>query len=222
MKKIGFFGVVLLAFQQMVLAQNNIALNAGFGYYRMTTNSQMVSKPGATFIGGLGYRRDLWPGKLSAGCELNFHYMLRSDFDTLMTTGQFAGLPNPLMQGADFTRDPFMFQLPVFLRWQTRWVNPSVGAEVYYKVTPRKGTVFYKEFTPGSTPTVVRQEIQRYRTPYVGFSLTAGLDVPLSSRFLLGVTYFHGLTTEQAVNLGGVQITSTMKRWELKARYRLF
>lgn len=215
MKKISFFGVVLLAFQEMVLAQNHITVHAGLGSYRMVTNTAMASKPGATFIGGLGYRRNLWANKLSVGCELNFHYMFRSDFDSLISTGQYAGFLNPLMYDADYTRRPYMFQMPIFFRWQTQWLSPSIGAEVYAKHIPKRIAEY------GDTGQF--EGYWRYGSNHIGASLTGGLDVPLSSRLLLGLNYFYGLTREESAGShSGPVMESRMNRWELKARYRLF
>lgn len=213
MKKIGFFGVVFLAFQHMVLSQNHVTLNSGLGVYRMLATPQMTSNPGADFSIGVGFRRDIVAGKLSAGGELNFHLMMRSDFDTLLHSGQYAGFRNPLTGDEDFSRKPLMINLPLFLRWQTPWLSPSIGADFYYKITPRKGIVVSND---GQI-----LENARYRTPYAGVGLLFGLDAPISSRVSLGLTYVHGLTRERSADFNGTLFSTRMQRLELRARYRL-
>ncbi|MFN8304388.1 MAG: hypothetical protein U0U46_18005 [Saprospiraceae bacterium] len=213
MKKIGFFGVVLLAFQHMVLAQNHVTLNAGTGMYRMVATPRMSARPGAAFSLGVGYRRDLIAGKLSAGGELNFHYLMRSDFDTLLRNGPYAGFSNPLSDDEDFSLKPLLFNLPLYLRWQTRWLSPCAGLDLYYKISPKKGYV-----VSGDGQIL---ENARYRTPCTGLGLLLGLDAPISPRLSVALNYCQGLTREQSVDFNGTPFATRMQRLELQARYRL-
>jgi hypothetical protein len=216
MKKIGFWGIFLFALQHMVAAQNHLYLNAGTDAYQMIATGlqpSLKSKAAAGFSFGAGFRRDLIAQKLSVGGELNAHLLLRSDFDSIISGGQFAGFPNPLVDFEDQSRNHWMFNLPLSLQWKINKLGLALGGECYYKISPQKGLVAEQD---GSV------SINNWRTPYVGFSLLGGLEFSVSARTTLGLHYFHGLSNERRIGFNGVQVNSQMRRLELRARYFLF
>jgi hypothetical protein len=212
MKKASFLAVMLFAMQHMVFAQNHVSLNVGTGGYRMLSNPSSPSPIAPVFSGGLGFRHNVVADKISVGAELNFHYMYRSDFDSIISVGPYAGFPHPLNDREDFSRKPFMINIPLYLRLQTSWASPSVGAEYYYKVTPNR---YFLE----DNGTVLEDE--RYRTAYHGASVWGGLDIALASRWTLGMAYFVGLTKEKQSAARDFTMYSKMSRGELRLKYQL-
>ena len=216
MKKISFWGILLFALQHMVSAQNHLYLNAGTGGYQMVSTGlqpQLHSKAAAGFSLGAGFRRDLIAQKLSIGGELNVHQLLRSEFDSVISGGQFSGFPNPLNGFEDRSRNHWMFNLPLTLQWKIDKLGIALGGECYYKLSPQKGPVVEQDGSLGT---------YTWRTPYVGFSLLGGLELSVSARTTLGLYYFHGMSDERKISFNGVQVNSQMRRLELKARYFLF
>jgi len=216
MKKIGFWGIFLFALQHMVAAQNHLYLNAGTDAYQMISTGlqpQLQSKTAAGFSLGAGFRRDLIAQKLSIGGEINAHLLLRSDFDSIISGGQFAGFLNPLVDFEDQSRNHWMFNLPLSLQWKINKLGLALGGECYYKLSPQKGPVTQSDGSIGTST---------WRTPYIGFSLLGGLEFSVSARTTLGLHYFHGLSNERRIGFNGVQVNSQMRRLELRARYFLF
>lgn len=208
MKKIGFFGVVLFAFQHMVLAQNNISINVGGGGYRNKVNSTMSSKTAPEFLLGVGYQKDFANGKLSFNADADYHFLAESNFDAV-----------PRYNGFDiFTNDQqysnyHALSLPVALSWNTRWFSPGIGVEYYLKKTP----LIKKEY--------LNNGLEPYTSEYIvvnhGVSLLASIQAPVSSRTKMRLVYAVGLLPESAGNYGGTAFQSYQHRLEMKLSYRL-
>ena len=208
MKKIGFFGVVLFAFQHMVLAQNNISINVGGGGYRNKVNSTMSSKTAPEFLLGVGYQKDFANGKLSFNADADYHFLAESNFDAV-----------PRYNGFDiFTNDQqysnyHALSLPVALSWNTPWFSPGIGVEYYLKKTP----LIKKEY--------LNNGVEPYTSEYIvvnhGVSLLASIQAPVNSRMKMRLVYAVGLLPESAGYYNGTAFQSYQQRLEMKLSYRL-
>ena len=211
MKKIGFFGVILFAFQNIILSQNDIAINIGAGGYRLNSNySSIKTNIAPMFSTGVGYSHRFAKGNFNWNVDLNYHFMLRSDFDaaqTLPVTGT-------AITGENFKQNYHLFNLPVSLQWNAKWFSPLAGIEAYYKLSPR----IAQTFTNSATGEIVTQ---KYRVPYVGASWLIGLKCPLSNRLIARFAYFRGITKEFTAQYGGSMFQTKMQRMELSLRYQL-
>lgn len=210
MKKIGFFSVVLIAFQNMILAQNQISINLGSGLHNLSVNKSEQTAMAPNFFAGLGYGRPFAKGKLCLNADLNFHFLLRSGFDNVQS---FDFSRQIFYESEDFKNNYYLLNLPVSLQWNRKRFSPGVGAEYYYKNSPNITQVFNASTSYEYTTTHV--------IAYHGFGLLASLQTQLASRIKVRVGYFHGLTTELSSRIAGTTYKTRMRRLEIQMGYRL-
>ncbi len=209
-KKLSFFGVVFFAFQNMVLAQNDFHLNFGGGMYNLTTNNSLQTPKSPQFLAGLGYSRTMAAGKISLQAELNYHFLIRSDFDNV---GNLMYQPNPLRNNEGFAQNYHLVNLPVSLQWNTKWFSPHAGLELYYKTSPKIPYV--------ATTTSGESVSQPYYIAYHAIGWFIGFQVPISNRLRGNLNYFQGISTEYTAQFNGDQYSTKMRRLEVSLSYRL-
>jgi hypothetical protein len=212
MKKMSFFGVLLFAFQNMVLAQHDFHLNAGGGAYMLRANTGEKTQIAPEFLAGLRYSRTVANGKIGLNADLSYHFMQASRFDSVRLSANINTWV--FNEGNNFNHNYHMLNLPLSVQWNTKWFSPVAGAEFYYKISPR----ISQFITDQSGATV---ETRRYHVPYHGLSWFAGIEAPLNSRLKVGLRYFHGLTKEQTTSVNNILFATKMRRLEASACYRL-
>jgi hypothetical protein len=206
MKKVSFLGVVLFAFQHLVLAQNNLSLNVGTGGYNLRSTTGLTSKTAAQLWVGGSYARDFVGGKIGLVADLNYHYLWSAEFEPQ------PGAVVPIYDES-FKQNYHLFNVPVAVQWNTRWLSPGFGAEWYYKLSPRIAQVLTDaNGVPRNTS---------YRVPYHGGSWFAGVEVPCSSRAKARLRYYQGFTTEYKASFGSTSFWTKMRRLEVNLSYRL-
>lgn len=210
MKKISFLGVVVLAFQQMVLAQNNLSLNVGTGGIQLHSNTGLNSRPAPQFWVGAGYKGTFAGGRASVLADLNYHFLFRSAFDA---SNPKADPFNFSLAQSDFNQSFHLFNVPVGVQWNSRLVRPSLGAEAYYKVSPKIPLWLTDANGLGRETS--------YVLSYWGASAFVGLELLLSERLNARLRYYEGLTTEQGLSSGQGNFQTKMRRLELNVAYRL-
>lgn len=210
MKKVNFLGVMLFAFQNMVLAQNNFSFNAGTGIYRNTATTNVRSRNAATLLTGIGYSRNFAKDKLRFNADLNYHFLFRSDFGAVNSVN--------FVETGYYTKEAFdqnyhLLSLPVSLQLNRKWCSPFIGAEVYYKQS--------QKITSSSDPLgdVTPDMTYYYTNP--GAAIFAGIQVPLYKRIALDLKYTQGITPENESGSLRERYTSTISRFELNLRYLL-
>lgn len=210
MKKIGFFGIFLIASQNMLLSQNQISINLGSGLHNLSVNNSEKTTMAPNFFAGLGYGRPFAKGKLCLNADLNYHFLFRSDFGNV---NSFDLSQQSFYGNEDFSRNYHLLNLPVSLQWNRKRFSPGIGAEFYYKHSPKINKTF--NASDGSTFTAT------YVVPYHGLGLVASLQTSLTSRIKVRTSYFHGLTTEHTASIAGTTYQTRMRRLEIQMGYRL-
>jgi hypothetical protein len=199
MKKLSFWGVVLFAFQNMVLAQNNVSLQIGVGAYKLQNIDQMNVRPAADFMAGLGYSRSMGNGKMRLNIDLNYHYKLK-------TSAYFPEEVrlDPFMETriARYTKPFQMINLPVSVQWNKKTISPFVGAAPYFEWTNFDQIFTTDSGESKSFPTTVN---------YYGLDLFAGVEIPISHKFQARISYYRSI-----IETGG----ASPKRVEAKINYR--
>ncbi len=216
MKRLNFFGVVLFAFQNMVVAQNNVSLSLGGGAYNLKTSENFVrdqsrARGNSTteltglFKIGINGERNFFKSKISIGSSLNYHFLKGADFPAYDYTG------NPTVVSEGYRKNYHMISIPLFVRWNAKSVKPFSGAEFYDKITPK----IAEEATSSTS------KVEYYQYVYIGASALFGFDVDLSKRIQARFVYAQGLTTEHSLQSSGNTYSTKMKRFEISLMYNL-
>jgi hypothetical protein len=222
MKKIGFFGVVFFAFQNLLIAQDKFSFSLASGFHNQRTpdivtidyknatgKSTTQAKPFVKL--GVHLSEKVLQEKLRLETGLQYYFLQRSDFQTYTPDPKFMTTFNG---GDDFSKNTHLFTLPVSVQWNSYKIKPLIGAEFFYKLKPY--TVFFTDAN-GAT---VRQQVY-YNLPVYGFSTFLGAGVMLGKQIEARLTYNKGLTSEKTDQPNGSQYKTKMNRYELSFRYNL-
>ncbi len=240
MKKLSFLSLMFFAFQNMVLAQNDIGLSIGGGLHNLVVdysgqnefaNVFMVTdtKLEACFNAGLNIRRPIVKNKLQLNAGLNYYYLSPTSFPVTIQNGEPVEvntidslaierpyIPNFLNQDENFTTAFHLISLPIGVYANTKWVRPGVGVELYHKRAKVASNITYTD----QDGNIVAQN-QKHIIPYTGVSVFGGLQIPIAKRFDIEMKYTLGLTSEYIANYNDVEIKTQLQRIELAARYQL-
>jgi hypothetical protein len=173
MKKLSFIGVVLFAFQSMVLAQSDFGLSAGTGLWWTKCN---VSSAGSEFSPLLNigtYAKVPLHGNLFLRTGINYHYMFRNG-----SYKQKLDYSMPVTIGDGESASAYhLFSLPLQLGLELPRFEPYLGMEYTYRVS--ESWLNAKKSSLG---------------------VSAGLNYNISSLMSLGLNYQLGLKADTRLN----------------------
>jgi hypothetical protein len=216
MKKIGFFGVLFFAFQNMVAAQNNISVGLGGGFYQIATTlsspnptyggSVNKTSPSALYKIGVNGEKAFAKGKFSVVASLNYAFQTKTSYS-----------PTPILAGGSYAdgydKNYHSLSIPLAFRLNIPWIKPLVGVESYFRKTP-------VEYTTVTDPVTGKSAREGSLTAYFGAGLLAGCDIPLGSRLNTRLTYCKGLTYERKAQYGtSDQLKSRLNKTEIALFY---
>jgi hypothetical protein len=175
MKKLSFFGVVLFAFQSMIMAQSDFGISAGGGAWWSVCNEPIVTSAySPTLNVGLYYEQPL-SNNLFVKAELNYNYL----FNNLSYKGyiDFNGTKKVTFGNAESAADYHQISIPLQIEYKIGRFKPSLGMEYSYRIA------------------------QSWLNKQISvFELTAGLNFKINDKFLLGFNYYSGLTKDYKIN----------------------
>ena len=228
MKKIGFLGVMLFAFQNMVLAQNDVGIYVGSGAYNLLVND----KPNTNFVPtahiGVSYQKPFASDKLFTDIRLNYSYLSATRFSSIdnisyMTLETTVTEPGGISTETLVTRNDasstdyscHIFSVPLIIGLNGKKFRPFVGIEPYLK-----------DYLYLSTSIDTPQNIG-VSTGVAGGSFGAnailGFQIPFSERFALNASYLRQFTVEKKSNVKIIPLRDVQsQRVDLSLRYRLF
>lgn len=224
MKKIGFFGVVFFAFQNMVVAQNNISIGLGSGFYQIATilptfepaygGTLNKTAPSALYKLGINGEKSIAKGKLSIVASLNYAFQQKTIYNPMAIINS-----TPVMNKDNFAynknydRNYHSISIPLALRLNMPWIKPLVGVEGYLRTTP----IEYSTFTDPATGKTSRE---KNITGYFGVGLLGGCDIALSKKLTIRLSYCKGLTIESR-SQGGLldKVESRLNKTEIALFY---
>lgn len=175
MKKLSFFGVVLFAFQSMVMAQSDYGVSAGAGIWWATCNKPIVKSVYSPILNfGLYYEQPLWKN-LFVKAELNYYYL----FSNYSYKGYIDFINNNEVTFGDAESgdDYHQFSIPLQIGYKIGKIEPSLGMGYSYRIL-----------------------IDRLRKRISIFELTAGLNYNITDKVSLGLNYYYGLTKDYKIN----------------------
>lgn len=241
MKKLIFIGLLLFAFQNRILAQENFGISIGGGlhYLNLTFDPDNIYDLDATidpsnlsestlnernsltptFNIGVNYKVDLLRDKLFCQIGLKYHflpsttYIYASDKVNLNLHSVLEVLPTSNL----FTKNYHLFTLPFGVYFKTKRISPGIGAEAYLKTSSAISYTYSADDGNGnSTP----QE-DTYRIALGGANVFGEVQVHLSKRFDLNLKYATELTKQLLHIYGDLPFNATRKRFDVTLRYRL-
>lgn len=227
MKKIGFLGVMLFAFQNMVLAQNDIGVYLGSGAY----NLLVLDEPNTNFVPaihlGISYQEPFANGKLFYDIKLNYSYLSQTSFDSVDSvsvsfiefplTGPIVinSTPTTTIKAVTIDYHCNILSLPLTLGLNGGGFRPFIGIEPYWK-----------DYQYISRP------IDTAENNLTGFGVSSGsiganaiigFQIPFSNRFALNASYARQFTVEEVPNIEfSPNKDVQFQRLDLTLRYRLF
>ena len=232
MKKIGFLGVVLFAFQNMVLAQNDVGVYLGSGIHNIIVEDLENTEFAPSIHVGLSYQKSISKDKMFFNAKLNYSRLTTTDFkftDSLyINVRSLPEITGPfpieeietetIAEEANVSSQFNLFSVPLTLGINGRIVRPFWGVEPYY----RTFTHWYQT----STPDVSTSEPSFFRghSSYeLGLNVMLGFQISLSKRLSINAAYARQITNgyEQVLN---TKPNTSIKnqRMDLTLRYRLF
>lgn len=184
MKKISFFGVVLFAFQTMVLAQTSYEFSLGSGMWWESSNLQYVDKPYSPSISiGLFAKRNFGVSDFGLKTGLEYSY--------LISTGKYEYDGTP---GVWYSPEGYEYE-DLNNNYGSGFHSLSVPVLFYYnrfKIQPFAG-VNYNYMLSGvqnsSTGTT-------YVSDSHNFGINAGIAFTVSKKFAVNVEYKYNLTCD--------------------------
>ncbi len=227
MKKLKFIGLMVFAFQNMVLAQHDIGINIGSGIHYLNSTYQNTASAtdsfyqGSSFVKpslniGVNYRADLIADKLSVQTGLNYHFLPATNFDTLdIVQSEFS--IHAFRDNEVFTENYHLFTLPVGLYFKTQRFSSGIGVEGYIK---RSSTITRIYNTDDGNGNISPQE-HSYTDVYAGASIFGAVQLHLSKRLDLNLKYSTGLTKELVADYNGFPFSTKMQRIDMGLRYQL-
>lgn len=184
MKKLSLFGVVLFAFQVMVLAQTNYEVSVGSGIWWENGNPEFIEKPYSSLLSaGFFAKRNFKDKSLGLKTGVEYSYLFAS-YDN-----QFDG-----MDGVWAPKDGNKFD-DIFKNYGARQHNISIPLLLYwdrYNVQPFFGLNYNYLATGRQTST----NGAKYFSDSHNFGLNLGVDFKISELFSINMEYKHNLTSD--------------------------
>jgi len=226
MKKIGFLGVMLFAFQNMVLAQNDIGVYLGSGAYNLLVLDEKNTNFVPSINLGISYQVPFANDKLFYDIKLNYSYLSKTKFNSVDSVSisvidfPFTGppvnnMPMTTIKAATSRYHCSILSLPLTLGLNGGSFRPFIGIEPYYK-----------DFQYLSTPSDSQENSLTgfgVSSTSIGASAIVGFQIPFSKRFALNASYLRQFTVEDVPNIQySPNKDVQFQRLDLSIRYRLF
>ena len=235
MKKLGLLGLVFFAFQNMILAQHNVGVHVGGGVHNLTDvygnflrdpSDNTLIRP--TIQVGFSCRKLIAKEKLFFDIGLTFSKLrpsrvpaVQKHFDNgiLSETGLFTIKETEIFSdevSLEIRRTYNLVSIPLTFSLNSRFFQPTIGAELYYKEVSSISTSANNGFenTFLFYPPLFRS---------VGAAALLGFRLPVTKRFNVSLTYVRQLFTNYSFR--GLDIASNlegkMQRLDLAVRYQL-
>ena len=227
MKKIGFLGVMLFAFQNMVLAQNDIGVYFGSGVYNLLVVDESNTNFVPTAHLGISYQEPFANDKLFYDIKLNYSYLSPTTFDSVDSisvsiiefplTGSIGVNSTPTTSIESATTDYHcnILSLPLTLGLNGGGFRPFIGIEPYWKD--------YQYISrPVDTADSKLTGFGVSGTSY-GANAIIGFQIPFSKRFALNASYVRQFTVEEVPDIPfSPNKDVQFQRLDISLRYRLF
>jgi hypothetical protein len=181
MKKLSFLGVVLFAFQSMVMAQSDFGFTAGGGtWWAKCNQAEVNSHFSPTLHAGVFFEYPL-PGAFFLKSELNYHFLLNNgsykfgDTDVYwQTTSSTGELAYSHLIGDEWSAtDYHQLSVPISIGYKIGKFKPYFGVEYSFRMSE---AWFNKKIH--------------------SLGWNAGVIYPVSDRISAGVNFYKGLTTD--------------------------
>jgi hypothetical protein len=227
MKKIGFLSVVLFAFQNMVLAQNDVGVYLGSGIYNLLVADEENTNFVPSVHLGVSYQKPFAKNKLFYDIKLNYSYLNRTKFNSIDSVSisvlEFPPLlpigvnntPTTTIEAAKTDYACHIFSLPLTLGLNGEGFRPFIGIEPYFKD--------YQYISIPVDAPENRLTGFGVSSSTIGASAILGFQIPFSKRFALNASYLRQFTVEEVPD---IQFSPNkdvqFQRLDLTLRYRLF
>ena len=226
MKQIGFLGVVLFAFQNMVLAQNNVGVYLGSGAYNLLVVDEENTNFVPTLNLGIYYQQAFANDKLFYDVKFNYSYLSQTKFNSIDSVSisvidfspigpPVSSMPVTTIEAATSIYHCNIFSLPLTLGLNSGKFRPFIGVEPYFKD-------YQYISTPIDTPES-RLVGFGVSSTSIGASAVVGFQIPFSKRLAFNASYLRQFTVEEVPNIQYSPIKDVQfQRLDLSLRYRLF
>ena len=226
MKKIGFLGVVLFAFQNMVLAQNDVGIYLGSGAYNLLVLDEENTNFVPTLNLGISYQELFANDKLFYDVKLNYSYLSQTSFNSVdsisistielpLIAPPITTMPNTTIEAATSKYHCNILSLPLTLGLNGGKFRPFIGVEPYFKD-------YQYISTPVDTP---ENRLTGFgvSSTSIGANAILGFQIPFSKRFSLNASYARQFTIEEVPDIQySPNKDVQFQRLDLSIRYRLF
>jgi hypothetical protein len=180
MKKLSFLGVVLFAFQSMVVAQTDFGFTAGGGTWWAKCNQSSVnSHYSPTLHAGLFFECPL-PSAFFLKSELNYHF--------LMSNGSYKFADPDVYFKSPSATGGSVYSISFGDEWATNFHQISVPISVGYKIRKFKPYIGI-EYSFRMSEAWFNKRIH-------SFGWNTGVIYPVSDRISAGLNFYKGLTTD--------------------------
>jgi hypothetical protein len=169
MKKLNFFGVVLFAFQSMVIAQTDFGFSFGGDMWWAECNKPIVkSELSPSFNAGLYFEHSI-SNHLFLKTRLNYHYLLSNySYKAVVDTVNWI-----LVGEGESATDYHQISIPIQIGYNIGKFKPYIGFEYSYRIS--------------------ESWLNRRLSL---FGCIAGLNYKLSEKFSMAINYYYGLTKD--------------------------
>lgn len=169
MKKLSFVGVVLFAFQSMVMAQTNYGITVGGGAWWAKCNEPITSvNYTPTLKAGVFFEHSL-SNNVFLKTGLNYNYLTNNySYKATVDTLNWVGVGDEASATAYH-----QFSIPLQFGYAIGKIKPYLGIEYSYRISE----------------SWLNQSIN-------SFGLLGGINYAISDKVTLGINYYHGLTKD--------------------------
>ncbi len=178
MKKLSFFGVVLFAFQNMVLAQADFGISAGGGAW-WTRCNYSGAETGYSPTVNLGTYLQLPIGNhIQVSTGVNYNYLsnnsgYKTEIGTTISNGEFYYANVIYLGDGEAASRYHQLSVPLQIGYRFGKITPLVGFECSYRVSE-----------------------SWLNTNFSSYGLLGGLQYKLTDRFSVTLNYYNGLTKD--------------------------
>ena len=196
MKKIGFLSIMLIAAQNITVAQTSFDVNIGSGVWTaictpVAVEDNIVWNPGAAATTHLGFgMKSVLSSKLTIGIGVRGHYMGENSSYRTQMEGKYTKGSYSLQLGSYtwYSQDDDRDYQEMFINWEEHNEN---GETVYEKVIGKKEAS--TDYAMISVPFKIGYQIVG-ELHSVG--ITTGLRFDLNDKFAFSTDFYSGITKD--------------------------
>ncbi len=218
MKKIGFLSIMLIAAQNITVAQTSFDVNIGSGVWTAictpaVVDDNMVWNPGASVTTHLGFgMKTVLSSHLTIGIGVRGHYMAENDSYRTQMEGKYVKGSYSLQLGSytwHLDDDDCDDRQEMFINWEEE--HTENGEKVYEKIIGKKEAS--TDYAMISVPVKIGYQIGKFNPNFgveynyrkgisknVGelhsVGLTTGLRFDLNDKFAFSTDFYGGLTKD--------------------------